>query len=216
METKTEKILKFSEATYKKLKKFANIKQIADKTKFQEWFSYQYKISKEEDTFLNKLIEKNRFVLSKYNEATLVTKFIAPLLNQVDFNTDEFRDWYQYNISGEINGWKLTGQADYFVASGFYEPEKPYFFIHEFKPAKSIGSAEEQLVAELIMAMHLNNTTEIKGCYVINKHWEFVILEKLKNGNYQYYTSNSYDGLNIDDLKKIYTYLQAVKFNYCK
>ncbi len=216
MEAKIKKTLKFSEATYKKLKKIANIKQVADKTKFQEWFSYQYKISKEEESFLNEIIDRNELTLNKYNEPTLVAKFIVPLLNKVNFNTKEFRDWYQYKISCEINGWKLTGHPDYFVASGFKEPEIPFFFIHEFKPTKSVGFPDDQLIAELLVAINLNKTTEIKGGYVADRHWYFVILEKLKNGNYQYYVSKSYDGLNIDDLKKIYTYLQAVKFNYCK
>ncbi len=216
METKTEKILKFSDATYEKLQEIVDINQIDKPAKFQEWFSYKYKINKDEEDYLQELISRNKLSLERYNEQTLVTKFIAPLLYKVNFNTDKFRDWYQYKVSAKINGWELSGSPDYIVATGLKSPGIPYFFIHEFKPLKSLTIPSEQLVAELLTAMHLNNTTEIKGCYVINKHWEFVILEKLKNGNYQYYTSNSYDGLNIDDLKKIYTYLQAVKFNYCK
>ncbi len=216
METKTEKILKFSDATYEKLQEIVDIKHVANKKKFDEWFSFQFKINQREEDFLKELIRRNELSLDKYNEQTLVTKFIAPLLNRVNFNTEKFRDWYQYKISCEINDWKLIGQPDYFVATGLKKPNKPYFFIHEFKPMKSVGVPDEQLVTELLVAIHLNKTNEIKGCYVTNRHWFFVILEKLENSHYQYYVSKSYDGLDIDDLKKIYTYLQAVKFNYCK
>ncbi len=216
METKTEKTLKFSDATYEKLQKIVNIKQLDDSTKFNEWFEYKYKIKEQENLFLNKLIEINKFALTKYNEQTLIAKYIVPLLNNVDFVTDKFRDWYQYKISYKINEWKLTGHPDYFIASGSRSPKVPYFFVHEFKPAKSIGFPDDQLVAELIAAININKTNEIKGCYVADRHWYFVILEKLKNEKYQYYISKSYDGLYINDLRKIFTYLQAVKFKYCK
>ena len=213
---KNDKILRFANSTLLKLQKIVPIKEVDNDNKFNEWFSYQYKITKEEDTFLTKLIEKHKLFLSSYNEQTLITKFISPLLNKVDFSTETFKDWYEYKISCEIGDWKLTGEPDYLIASGVREPVTPYFFINEFKPLKSTTLPDDQLVAELLTALELNKKTEIKGGYIINRYWHFVILEKLKNNTYQYYISKSYDSLVIEDLQMIYTFLQAVKFNYCK
>ena len=52
----------------------------------------------------------------------------------------------------------------------------------------------------------------IRGAYVIGRNWNFVILEKLENGNYEYFVSKTFDCLNFDSLKQIYINLQAVKY----
>ena len=73
----------------------------------------------------------------------------------------------------------FNGFCDFYVASGFKTPEKPYFFIQEYKPSQNGGDPEPQLVAELISAIEINDWKEIKGCLIVGAIWNFVILEKL-------------------------------------
>ncbi len=68
----------------------------------------------------------------------------------------------------------------------------------------------------MLAAMTLNNTNTIRGGYIIGRLWNFITLEKLENGNYEYFVSNGFDCLKFIDLKQIYINLQAVKFLYCK
>ena len=61
------------------------------------------------------------------------------------------------------------------MANGFDYPDKPYFFIQEFKKGKKDGYPESQLLAELISGVELNNWKTIKGCYIIGENWKFII-----------------------------------------
>ena len=70
---------------------------------------------------------------------------------------------------------------------------------------------EDQLLAELLVALHLNDIQQMKGAYITGQHWKFMILEKLPNDKFIFYVSKNFDSLKIDDLKGIYKNLRAVK-----
>ena len=207
----------FSGITYKILQKIVNIEKKTREEKFEEWFNYSYELKKEEDFFLQELINKEEMYLEFYNEDLLKARFIIPILNKINFFTDKFRDWYEYEIEGVVNGYKLSGKTDFMVATGVRLPEKPYFFIQEFKRTEiSAKHPIDQLHAEMAVAIEINKKNKLFGAYNIGKLWTFIIFDKLAEGKYQYYESESFDCLKINDLKQIYINLQAVKHKYCK
>ena len=206
----------FSKMTYKILRKVTNIIIRKRENIFEEWFDYSYKFKKEEEDFLLELIDKEELYLQKYNEELLKAKFISPLLNKVNFVTEDFRDWYSYEISAIVNGYELSGKPDFMVATGKVEPEKPYFFLQEFKKSRTTSNPDYQVLSEMAVAMEINKSKIIRGTYNIGKWWTFVILKKLDEGKYEYYESKSFDCLDIADLKQIFINLQAVKYKYCK
>ena len=59
-------------------------------------------------------------------------------------------------------------------------------------------------------------TIIMRRAYIIGKAWNFVILEKQLNGQYEYYVSKIFDSTWLDDLKQIYIDSQVVKYLYCK
>ncbi len=139
------------------------------------------------------------------------------LIKIFDFYGENYREWFQEKISASINNNKLKGILDFMVASGTDEPEKPYFFIQEFKksapiPKHPIG----QLLAQMAVAIENNKTINMRGAYNIGRFWFFVVLEKIDASKYQYHESESFDVLKINDLKKIFKILKAVKHKYCK
>jgi len=208
----TKKTLIFSDATNKKLSNILKIKKIAYNKKFDEWFNYKYQISESENNFIKRLIEKNQLYLFTYNESKLTIKFIAPILNKIDFDTKNFTDWYNSEIRCKLNGYTLYGKPYLIVATGIEEPEKPFFFLQEYKKSLNpSGNPEYQVIAAMITAMTLNNAKIIRGSYVIGRIWYFVILEKDEE-NYKYYVSESFDALKINDLKQIFINLKAIKF----
>ncbi len=210
METK-KKEFSFSKITYQEICEIVDIAPYIDDSKFEEWFSYDYKISEEENKFLTDLINNNRRHLPYYNEVHLMVRFIGPVLNKVNFFTDKFKDWYNYYISAEINGYKLGGKCDFMVASGLKTPSKPFFFIQEFKQYIPSSDPENQLIAEMIVAIKNNKANYLKGSYVIGDSWKFVFLEKIKENKYKYYISKSFDCLDLTDLKQIFINLQFIK-----
>ncbi len=209
-----EKKLSFRKATLKKLMAIVNIEQIIDKNKFREWFSYDYKFEKDDELFLENLIKVNQLSLKLYNEQTLTVKFIGSILNRVNFSHKKkgIKDWYGYSVNCRLNGHVLNGRPDFIVATGIDSPEIPYFFFQEYKPSvEPYGDPEHQVLAAMIAALVLNKTSTIKGCYIVGRTWTFVILDKLDNGDYEYFVSTDFNCLDIDNLKSIYVNLQSVK-----
>ncbi|MFK7979972.1 MAG: hypothetical protein AB8G86_08325 [Saprospiraceae bacterium] len=205
-----KKQLSFSNIKLKDLRKVVAIKPITDETVFDKWFNFDYVISKEETHFLRELIANNQLRIATYSEEELKMKFIAPLLNKIDFTFAEVTDWYERPISCQINEVNLGGTTDYLVAKGIDEPELPYFFIQEFKPSRSNGFPEYQLLAELLVALQLNGEKQILGAYILGQLWIFMLLRK-EGEQYYYYKSLGFNALKEGDLMAIYRTLQGVR-----
>ncbi len=216
METIEIKSYNFSTIKFSDLEDIVNITPKLNYSKFDDWFGYAYLMSAEESLILEKLINKHALYLASYMEEDLKMKFLSPILNQVDFLTDKFHDWYDAALSGMVNGVEIKGFADIMIASGTKSPRKPYFFIQEFKPSIPDKDPEVQLLAELLVTIEKNKTNIMRGGYVIGQLWKFVILEKIGENHFQYFVSKSFDSLDLDDLKQIYVILQAVKHKYCE
>ena len=216
METTKIKEISFTNITFQDIKSIVNIEKKVRGSKFDNWFSFKYKISESENSFFQKLINKNELYLSAYNEEQLKMKFLSLILDKVDFFFDDKKDWYDYSLSATVNGTLIKGRPDFMVAKGDFFPSVPYFFLQEFKPSYTAANPEFQLLAEMLVAMQINKKKNLQGAYVIGRNWLFVILEKLKNGDYEYCVSESFDCLKINEIKQIYINLQAVKVLFCK
>ena len=188
-------------------------KNIKKTNYFDEWFSYCYNFSNEEIVFFEKLIEKNRPLISDYNEEDLKANFIIPLINKVDFFLldKRIRGFYEEKLIYKTERFIFKGTTDFVVSKGFKRPKEPYFFIQEFKKGKENSDPEPQLLAELISAIELNGFSFMRGAYIIGAIWNFVILEKLGEEKYQYFVSQNFDSTKLNDLKDIYKNLLFVK-----
>ncbi len=206
----------FSNIKFSDLENIVQIKPMYNPLVFNDWFSFTYKLSRKESTFLKELIAKHIKLLNFYLEEDLKAKFLIPILNQVDFMTDDFHDWYDGALAGIVNGVEIKGFTDYMVATGISQAKKPYFFIQEFKPSTPDKNPEIQLLAEMLVTIEKNQTNIMRGGYIIGQYWKFVILEKVQENVFEYFVSSSFDALDLADLKKIYIILQAVKHKYCK
>ncbi len=212
---KPEKII-FQTAKYDDLVKIVNLTAQKEVYIFEEWFNFNYSLSIDEENFLIELIDKHRDILSSYIEEELKMEFIAFLLGKIRFRTKNKRGFYDRPLKAVINNVPFNGKTDFMVASGIHEPQKPYFFIQEFKQTKHSVDAHHQLLAEMLVALALNKTNLIRGAFIVGRNWNFMILEKIAENSYQYFISKSLDSLDFDGLKQIYICLQAVKLKYCE
>jgi hypothetical protein len=204
------KKLSFSNITLNTLRQVVPLKQIVDDSRFDTWFGYQPPLDKDEKDLLQNLLNKHRPYFSSYSEEELKAKFIIPILNKVDFMVGDVKDWYERPLRAILNDYEIGGYTDYMVAKGEDEPELPYFFLQEFKPSVANIPPENQLLAELIVAAHLNDETEMKGGTVQGQYWKFMIAEK-KETQWLYYTSQVFDAANFNDLCGIYNCLRFIK-----
>ncbi len=213
METKT---YSFSNIKFSDLEEIVQIKGKINDDKFREWFEHWVETSEDDKAFFMRLIGKNRLLLPSYSEEKLKMRFLALILDKVDFSTDTMQDWYDAALAGFVNGVEIKGFTDFMVATGSKSPHKPYFFIQEFKPTQADKDVEDQLLAEMLVAIELNQTTMIRGAYIIGQNWRFVIVEKINNTKFEYFVSKQFDSLDIMDLLQIYANLMTVKLKYCQ
>ncbi len=204
--------LSFSNATFSSLKEYFSIVPKMDFSKFDEWFKFNYPISEEEKHYFQQLIQRHFLFLRSYSEENLKMRFLAPIFLKVDFmEKGKIKDWYEAYFSAEFDHVVLSGFADFAIAKGEKLPETPYFFIQEFKPTKPDKDPEDQLLAQMIAALQLNEKKVLWGGYIIGQFWFFVKLEKVAKNSYQYFVSKSFDSLDEQDLLQIYSNLQAIK-----
>jgi hypothetical protein len=206
------KTFNYSSITLNKLEEIFDIEKKYNRDIFHDWFNKKYAFSEEEDHYLQTLRDKNIRHINNYTELELISKFIAPILNRVDFEIEEkqIRDWYETPLKYESEAYTFNGRCDFVVARGYDHPINPYFFIQEFKQTSSTFP-EYQLLAEMIVAIKINQSVFIKGAYIIGSIWSFLIVEEVKEDHYKYYTSKKYDAMEMDDLKQIYQNLQSIK-----
>ena len=203
----------FSKIRDKELEKLFDIEKKIDKNIFNEWFNNKKIIESETIKFLNTLILENELLIRDYNEEDLKIKFITPLLNKIKFVSfeNEFRDFYELSLKYQTEDFIFQGTTDFVVSKGLVKSKKPYFFIQEFKRSEEFSNPRPQLVAELIAGIELNNEKVMKGAYIVGENWNFVILEKLGDKNYQYFVSSTFKATNREDLYLIYKNLLFIK-----
>ncbi len=145
---------------------------------------------------------------SQWNETELFGRFISPLLETINFSGDYFDMFHERSLSAKIGGYSVSGYVDGMVASGQYEPESPYFFIHDIKrPKAPTQTPKDNSLLRMLSAGVVNQTTEpMYGCFVLGKLWHFVYLE----GN-AYGVSEGFDATGERELTIIWLVLDKTK-----
>ena len=100
------------------------------------WLKAEYAISKDVAHLATELSKELSFSIEEWNEEELKVWFITPLLKIVNFKVNAFKAFLDRPISIVINNEKVSGNIDLCIARGKQTPEKPFFFLHEYKPEK--------------------------------------------------------------------------------
>ncbi len=206
-------IYTFSKIEHKDLRQLFNIERVFDHAMFDSWFNFDMPLKDEDIVFLKELLAQEIHLMRIYNEEDLKAHFIVPILNKVNFKSlkHKIRDFYEETLTYETKNFILRGVTDFVVAKGLEYPEKPYFFIQEFKKGHQYSNPEPQLLAELISAVELNDVERMRGAFIIGENWNFVILDKQAQDTYQYVISHTFNATSIGDLECIYKNLLFVK-----
>jgi hypothetical protein len=201
----------FSKIKMRDLENLFEIKRVLKSDIFTNWFEAGVEISEESELFLENLLNREKEYISIYNEDDLKMRFLSPILINIDFRFDEFRDFYHEQITYRTDKFILNGKADFVFANGFERSEKPYFFIQEFKRAEEFSNPRPQLLAEMVAGLEISEVQTFRGAYIVGSIWNFVILEKIGEERYRYFVSENFDSSKIYDLKEIFRNLLFVK-----
>lgn len=115
-----------------------------------------------------------------WQEQELSLHFIGPM-----FSIVKFTDLYRYNLFAQrhieavLNNYLIAGEPDGLIASGYYEPEIPYFAFAEYKRQRDPnGDPAGQALAAMLVGQALNQKQQpMYGCYVIGRDWNFMVLD---------------------------------------
>ncbi len=157
-------------------------------------------------------LEKWRLKLLKnvgtWNEETLKMKFIANIIELVDYDTDEFEGTFDAEMKGVVQGQKLSVIADYALAKATLDyMETPYFYFHEYKPRKRAKDPIAQLLLAMLIAQsQTKRKYPLYGCAVFGELWFFMVFD-----DKTYSVSSGIVSTNRDSLQRILLILRKFK-----
>ena len=174
----------------------------------EDWLNGQEQISSFEQEALHSFQTLLKAHVYDWNETELAYNFIGPLMTLVRFSSKEFNFFAERPLSGVIDGIEMSGKPDGIIASGFREPQQPYFCLQEYKKEKDPeGDPAAQVLAAMLVAQELNqHKMPVYGCYVKGEVWHFLTLQERS-----YAISQGYLASRQADLDDIFRILKSLK-----
>ena len=172
------------------------------------WLKVENNLEPDDLQQLEKLRLKLLKSVSGWNEETLKMKFIAFILEMVNYDTDDFEGTFDSELKGIVQGKRLSVIADYALAKVTFDlTEQPYFYFHEYKPRKKSKDPIAQLLLAMLIAQEKNeHQRPLYGCGVIGENWYFMVMD-----GQQYSVSTGFVSTNRDGLQNILLILRKFK-----
>lgn len=211
--TKPHKAKSFEQWTREEVENTFGIKRNDEMPLLNSWLNTNYQITEKELEFLADLQKGLRQDLDLYNEDELKFFFISDILKLVKFKTETYRAFTQRQMeftTKTVDNQDITvaGIVELVVATGKQTPQKPFFFLQEFKQSlrRTNDPLGQLLIAMMAAQVQNNNGKAIYGCYVLGEHWHFVVLD-----NKQYGASVSYNVTKPSELEQMIRILKEQK-----
>jgi len=186
-----KEILNFGDCKIEQLEKLFGLRSLSAKHSpiLQSWLNAPNEVSEREQNYLLILQEYLQENVEVWNEQELAMHFIGPMFALVGFNYHrQFNLFAERELVGQVDGIDLGGKPDGMIATGYWQPEKPYFCFQEYSPPSippesggtegGNGDPQAQALAAMLVAQALNEGQfPIYGCYVRGRSWYFMTLE---------------------------------------
>lgn len=209
----------FKEWDLTKLDKAFGLKQIllADTPLLQAWktLAQSLDISDFEKQTLLDLQEPLTWGGKSWNEVELENKFISPVIMTAKIDDRSIGYFLERPLKGTVGNYELSGIVDGMIATGFRDPDVPFFCMHEYtsttlsaskKSVENQGSPDAQALAAMLVAREQNNNEKpIYGMYIVGLTWNFMVL----NGQ-EYCISKDYKS-DDEEIFDIFRMLKALK-----
>jgi hypothetical protein len=188
------------------------IEKNVDCIDLKKWLDASIDLSDFENQLLDFALQKYATLGDGWNEEELKMHFISFVLATADINIPKIcKTFFERPLSGIIDDYELNIVCDCMVASPRLagDPDKPYFFLQEFKQAQRFGRTDPQgqvLVAMLLAQAMNDNKKPLYGCYVIERQWFFTTLV-----GRSYCVSKAFDATEKDDLVEVVAILRNLK-----
>jgi hypothetical protein len=197
----------FRDWTLTKINKTFGLRETFQNDYLTNWLSFAYELNDFEKRYLKQLQATFNLGGDDWNEAELENKFISPLIVFAQIDNIQFSYFLERELTAQINDYELLGKVDGMIATGYREPEMPYFCMNEYKKESDPnGDPKGQALIAMLVAQHLHaNTQPVFGLYVVGRQWRFMVLE-----GKQYIISKGFL-MDDDEIFDIYRLLKGLK-----
>ncbi len=197
----------FRDWTLTKLDKAFGLKQVEECSWLAEWEAMHEEITDTEKYVLDLLQGPLAWAGKAWNETEIENKFISPLIILTKIDDKQFGYFLERPLQGTVGDYELSGIVDGMIASGFRDPDVPFFCMHEYKRSvDNEGNPDAQALAAMLVAREQNNNLQpIYGLYIVGLIWNFMVLH-----GPQYCISRNYDSSN-DDIYDIFRRMKGLK-----
>lgn len=172
--------LYLKDMTQQKLYNLFGLERVTHFEELEYWLSDLPELTERERTVAELYQERLLENIDNWNEQELSLGFIGPILNIIPFKIPYRLNFFaQRSLSATIEHYELIGKPDGLLASGFQEPETPYFSFHEYKKEiDNSGDPIGQNLAAMLVGQVLNDSEMgVYGCYVVGRNWFFMFLK---------------------------------------
>jgi hypothetical protein len=205
------KTANFKDFTLTELDKVFGLRQILEEDckVLQNWqkLATTIEISDFENQILLNLQKPLQWGGKAWNEFELENKFISPVIMAAQFDDRIIGYFLERHLEGIVGDYELSGIVDGLIATGFRDPDIPFFCMHEYKRSvDNKGNPDAQALAAMLVVQEQNkNQKPVYGLYVVGLIWNFMVL----NGK-NYCISRSFNS-ETEELLVIFKMLKALK-----
>ena len=190
------------------------IKPISNCNELSNWLSHdkQPVLTDYENTTLDIALQRYADLGRGWNEEELKMHFISHILSVANPNIPEIcKTFFERPLHGIIDNYEMNIITDCMIASPKLggDPDKPYFFLQEFKQSQRFGRTDPQgqMLAAMLLAKESNADGKyLYGCFVVENNWRFTTLKGL-----EYCISPQFDATKKADLLQIVFVLRKLK-----
>ncbi len=175
------------------------------------WLAADFVLNDSENEIIDQLHADMTDFGDYLNEEELKIQFVGTAFLVARVNVPfKIRVFYERGISAIVNNYELSVISDCLIASPkrFNAPQKPYFFLQEFKKGKGekVDPEAQMLVAMLIAQEKNQDNYPIYGGYLVGRNWIFTTLT-----GRNYCVSRQFDATKREDICQIIFNLRQLK-----
>ena len=188
-----------------------NIRQQTSCSTLDKWLNVEGQATEQELALLNE-IHAQVVVDGRYwNEEELKLRLVSLLffIAKIDV-IDRVKVFYERAMKGTIESYDLSVVTDCLVATpaAFNTPQKPYFFLQEYKRSKGDSKdPEAQMLSAMLIAQEQNqDQLPVYGSYIVGTNWYFTTLL-----GKDYCCSREYDVVRHEDILAVVLILRKLR-----
>ena len=126
----------FKEWTLAQLDKTFQLQALDNSPVLEQWLTGAAELSDFDRQVLRSFQKILHTHVHDWNETELAYNFIGPVMAFAHFSSKQFNFFAQRAVSGTVDDIEMGGRPDGMIASGFREPEQPYFCFQEYRGEK--------------------------------------------------------------------------------